>query len=55
MRTMVVLFLGCVLTLGMLGCGGGTPPPEEDTAANPTPEMMEIPPPDQLPAESANP
>jgi len=36
MRQLFTLLLLCALAVGMVGCGGGTPPPEEDTAANPS-------------------
>jgi hypothetical protein len=51
MRSLLNLLMLCLLVFCLVGCGESTPPPEEDTAANPTPEMSEIPPPDPLPAE----
>jgi len=42
------------MMIGMVGCGSGVREPAtgEDTAANPAPEMMEIPKPDELPKET---
>ena len=40
------------LTVGYLGCSKTNKAPiKEDTAANPPPEIMNIPKPDQLPAQ----
>ena len=51
MRTVLVLLVICVLTIGSLGCGSRTrPPATEDTAVNPPPEIVNIPPPDDQPA-----
>ncbi len=51
MRKLLALLLACVLTAGLVGCGR-TPPPEEDTAADPAmiPEQ-DRPAPDRLPPE----
>ena len=55
MRIILSLLVFCAMLIGMVGCGSGTRAPAtgEDTAANPSPEMLEIPKPDDLPQESS--
>ncbi|HID22370.1 MAG TPA: hypothetical protein EYP14_08205 [Planctomycetaceae bacterium] len=54
MRIILSLLVFCAMMIGMVGCGSGVREPAtgEDTAANPAPEMMEIPKPDELPKET---
>jgi hypothetical protein len=50
MRAILVLVLMSSLTLGLVGCGSGSrPAPTEDTAAEPSPEIMNIPKPSEVP------
>lgn len=50
MRAVIALLLLVLLALP-IGCSKDTRPPiKEDTAANPNPEVMNIPKPDELPA-----
>jgi hypothetical protein len=43
MRKLLTVLLLSMFLIGVVGCSESTPPPEEDTAANASPETVDAP------------
>lgn len=56
MRMVCAVILACTLAMSFVGCSKDNRPPlKEDTAANPSPQIVNIPKPSELPPPGGQP